>query len=73
MSGSDVKVLTNTLLSKKREPYHSFIINFVVFYKTFLAACIDPPCGEHSHCSEPNQCTCDEGYQQASGQCVGEY
>ena len=36
-----------------------------------LVTCEDQPCGNHSHCTGPNQCTCDEGYHRVNDYCAG--
>ena len=40
-------------------------------FDSLLDFCNDPPCPANSHCTGPNRCTCDEGYQLANGVCEG--
>ena len=38
-----------------------------------LDTCEEQPCGNHGQCTGPNQCSCDDGYENTGHGCAGNF
>ena len=45
-------------------------VNRAHYFLTDPRTCEDRPCGNNSHCTGPNQCTCNDGYHRVNDACA---